>query len=207
MYYFPFYGRVEVLAQLLSHAKADWEFVPVERDQVAKYKEEGKSEFGQFPIAEINGKFYAQTDAILRLLGRKHGYYPEDPEKAFLVDSAIDGYKDVISKLYQLHFEQDMEKKKQGGADFLGKVLPGYFTVIEKRLTANGNNGYFIGEKFTIADFYVGSFLTNFPYNEKFEQNEHFREVVEKFPAVKKFADNYLAQLKEHLDKRPKLPF
>ena len=112
LYYFPLYGRAEVIAQLLSYAKVEWEFIPIDKDSLKKYQEEGKSEFGQAPFAEIDGKFYSQTDSILRLLGRKHGLYPQEPEVAFEVDSAIDAHKDLVSAMIAVHFEQDMEKKK-----------------------------------------------------------------------------------------------
>ena len=75
----------------------------------------------------------------------------------------------MINAIYAIHFEKDMEKKKQMGGDFLGKTLPNFLTIISKRLEKNGSKGFLVGDKYTIADFYIGSFLTTGPYNEKFE--------------------------------------
>ena len=88
----------------------------------------------------------------------------------------------------------------------MGKTLPNYLTAISKRLEKNGSKGILVGDKYTIADLYLGTFLTSVPYNEKFEQAEHFKEVVEKFPEIKKFAERYQTELKDHLEARPKLP-
>ena len=51
------YGRAEPSRMLLHHAKADWENVACSPEDFAKLKEEGKSEFGQLPVLEIEGKY------------------------------------------------------------------------------------------------------------------------------------------------------
>lgn len=44
-------------------------------------------EFGQLPVLEMNGEYFAQTHSILRLLGKLYDFYPEDAEEAWEVDS------------------------------------------------------------------------------------------------------------------------
>lgn len=55
LYYFNGYGRAEQIRMLLSHAKADFEDVRITGEDLAKYKAEGKFEFGQVPALEIEG--------------------------------------------------------------------------------------------------------------------------------------------------------
>ena len=59
LYYFDIYGRAEPSRMLLSHAKADWENVPVTGEDLKKMKEDGTAEFGALPVLEIDGKHYA----------------------------------------------------------------------------------------------------------------------------------------------------
>jgi glutathione S-transferase len=82
--YFDAYGRAEAIRMLLSKAGVAFED---ERHTFAEWfggkKVETASEFGQLPIVEIDGKQYTQTGSILRLLGKQHGYYSEDPYTAW----------------------------------------------------------------------------------------------------------------------------
>lgn len=95
VYYFDGYGRAEQLRMLLAHAKVDYEDVRLTGEDLAKYKAEGKFEFGQVPAVEIDGKTYAQSTSILRLLGKQHGYYSEDPITAWRIDSTLNAILDL----------------------------------------------------------------------------------------------------------------
>ena len=91
LYYFDLYGRAEPMRLLLTHAKAEWEDIRVTGDSWKELKEDtDKCKFGQVPLLEKDGKYYAQTGAILRYLGGAHGYYPEDVELRFKVDELTD---------------------------------------------------------------------------------------------------------------------
>ena len=47
-------------------------------------------------MLDIKGKNYAQTEAIMTLLGKLHGYYPEDPYEGWEVDSNIQTTYDLL---------------------------------------------------------------------------------------------------------------
>ena len=99
IYYFDAYGRAEQLRLLLNHAGQAFEDVRFTREQWGKAKvdESEKWGYGQLPVLEKEGKFYPQSDSILRLLGREFGYYPTDAEAAYRVDTPKIEYKsDVI---------------------------------------------------------------------------------------------------------------
>ena len=59
LYYFGVYGRAEPIRMLLAHAKIEYEDVRLDHEQQQKLKAEGKFEFGQVPVLEIDGKTYA----------------------------------------------------------------------------------------------------------------------------------------------------
>ena len=80
LYYFDVYGRAEPFRFLLWHAKAEYEDVRIAREDWPKFKEEHAAdlEFGQVPVLEVDGVFHSQSNAILRYLGNRFGYYPTD---------------------------------------------------------------------------------------------------------------------------------
>ena len=67
-----------------------------------------------------------QSNAILRLLGMKHGYYPTDPMEAYKCDSLIDGYMDVLGKIYKPHFKADGPEKDEAIKEIFEKLIPGF---------------------------------------------------------------------------------
>ena len=71
------------------------------------------------------------------MLGKKYGYYPEDIEQAYMVESFYDSLADITHKFIEVKFETDEEKKKQKAGDLLTIHIPKYFDIINKRLEQN----------------------------------------------------------------------
>ena len=96
LHYFNFHGRAEAIRMLLNHAKVEFEDVRHTIPEWQTVKLESDFEFVQLPVLyvtnEATGKVkqYSQTLSILRFLGRRYGYYPEDDDEAWMVDSAMD---------------------------------------------------------------------------------------------------------------------
>jgi glutathione S-transferase len=134
-----------------------------------------------------------QSWAILRYLGRTYGYYPEDPEVAYKIDSTIDAVEDYFGAYFKFNFESNEEKKAIFKENWL-KMLPIWVTAIEKRLEANGGK-YIAGDKITIADFALAAVGFNLLLN---EANPHYAETL---PFIKdhEILKKYKAGLKEEL--------
>lgn len=105
LHYFPVYVRGDPISALLYHAG-----VPLNTHTVMPFGPEW-DEFkqtvpgNQVPCLELaNGQRMGQSKAIQRYLGKKYGYYPEDPMEAYYVDSLIDSYDDVIGEIYKPMF-------------------------------------------------------------------------------------------------------
>lgn len=200
LYYFDIYGRAESIRFLLSHAKVEYENVnagPIMADL-----KKDKLEFGQVPMLETaDGKHFVQSWAILRYLGRTYGYYPNDAELAWKIDSTIDAVEDYVVAYFKYNFESNEEKKAVFKEAWL-KNLPMWVSAIEKRLEANGGK-YIAGDKITIADFalaYVGfGLLLN-------EANPHYAEslpFIKDQEVLKKYANGLKEDLAAHLTTRP----
>ena len=134
-----------------------------------------------------------QSWAILRYLGRTYGYYPENPEVAYKIDSTIDAVEDYFGAYFKFNFESNEEKKAIFKENWL-KMLPIWVTAIEKRLEANGGK-YIAGDKITIGDFALAAVGFNLLLN---EANPHYAETL---PFIKdhEILKKYKAGLKEEL--------
>jgi glutathione S-transferase len=205
LYYFDVYGRGEGIRMTLWHAKAQYEDVRLNEDDFAKIKSEGgKLEFGQVPALEKDGKFYVQTQAIMRYLGKTYGYYPEDAYQAYKVDSTLDAIHDLAITLLRAKNESNADKKKELLTNALTTTLPNFLTVMEKRLTENGNEAHLVGDKLTIADIQFAGFLSSAVYNEGNEYGAKLKEVYENFPKLKTYAWNLEKEFHDYLESRPK---
>lgn len=93
LYYFDAYGRAEPIRLLLSHAGIDFTDKRFKRNE---WKDNKSSMPGKkVPVLELgDGTRIGQSTSILRFLGKKHGYYPEDPLEAHKCDYLLDSYND-----------------------------------------------------------------------------------------------------------------
>ena len=104
VHYFVGYGKAEAIRMLLAHAKVDFENVHVTWETLPAAKASGNLEFGQMPVLEVDGKFFSQSGAILRLLGTRLGYYAEEPYTAWRIYSTVDSVSDLANAFYKAEF-------------------------------------------------------------------------------------------------------
>lgn len=138
-------------------------------------KSSGRLEFGQVPVLELpDGRTLAQSNSMLRYLGRNFGYYPEDDAiTAWKIDSLIDATEDFRFRYYSAHFGDD-EVSCAAAKVHLLEWLPNWLPTIEKRLASNSNSRHAVGEKQTIVDFSLASILLDILLN---ETNPYYSEI------------------------------
>ncbi len=98
--YFPLYGRGEKVRILLAYKGVEYTDERITGEQFGPRKAAGEFPNGQVPVWVQNGKYYNESSAILRFLGKQHGFYPEDAELAYITDNAVDFASDFVGKLY-----------------------------------------------------------------------------------------------------------
>ena len=211
LHYFPIYGRAEPIRMILAKAKVEFEDVAHDFAEWPTLKVEGGFEFAQMPVLFVTDpatgakKQYNQTAAILRYLGKKYGFYPDDIEDAWAVDSAVDATNDVIAAMVKIHWEKDEERKKQFTTDFATGVLPVFLKAISARLEHNASRGRFlVGSGLTIADFLFGGLLVNVIFNDVNTAAVGLRPLFEGHEAVIKYRNAFQEELAEYLAARPK---
>ncbi|CDW77882.1 glutathione s-transferase [Stylonychia lemnae] len=207
VHYFPGYGKAEPIRMLLAHAKIEFEDVHYTPETLPAAKASGNLEFGQMPVLEKDGKFYSQSQAILRFLGKELGYYPEDTYHGYLVDSTLDFINDLTNARFKANNHPEPETKKQLLADFYEKVLSNFFLAIQKRLEANSSPDKIVGDKVTIADIALAAIAYSFFLNENNLSKTEYQEVLNKFPKVLDYFNGLGELLKEYLAARAPSPW
>ena len=167
VHYFPLYGRAEPIRMLLAHAKVDFENVNHTFAELPALKAGGTLEFGQLPVIEVDGKFLAQSGAILRYLGIRFGYYSEDAFTAWRIDSTIDSIGDLMTGYIAAIFNPDEEKKAELLKTYTEVTFPKWLAIIDKRLKENSSQKFIVGDKISIADFILASIAYSSFLNEK----------------------------------------
>eukprot|EP00826_Nyctotherus_ovalis_P031936 TRINITY_DN2572_c0_g2_i4.p1 TRINITY_DN2572_c0_g2~~TRINITY_DN2572_c0_g2_i4.p1 ORF type:complete len:399 (+),score=114.11 TRINITY_DN2572_c0_g2_i4:146-1342(+) len=156
LHYFDMQGKGECIRLLLAHAGVKFEDFRIAFKDWPQLKD--KYELKQIPVLEIDGRTYSQSVAILEYLGVKYKYMPKDPSTLAKVVFAVETAGDFLAKGFLAAFFMsplDAESKAVA-ADKLVKVDgPLYLGALEKLLKENSSQEYIVGDKYTIADFYL----------------------------------------------------
>ena len=105
--------------------------------------------FPHLPIFEIDGHgVFAQTNAILRLIGRLHGLYPEDPYDAARHDAVMDAVEDLRFRV-SLTALPDLAERRAARRRLAEDVIPHWGRGVDGQIAS----GPFVsGERPGVAD-------------------------------------------------------
>lgn len=204
LFYFDIYGRAESIRFLLHNAKVEFEDARINGEKLGELKAAGALEFGQLPMLEKDGKKYAQSWSILRFLGQQYGYYPQDAEAAYKVDSLIDGIEEFFVKYFRGVFEKDADKKKVLLEEFLA-WFPRWAKITSDRLQNNESQLHLVGKSLTIADFAFAAIAFGILNNEAapFYAQTSPLSKAEDHPVLAAYIGSLADTLKEYLAARP----
>ena len=200
LHYFELHVRGDPLRMLLGHAKVKYDDHHISFKEWPELKPTMPNR--QVPCLELpDGTKMAQTFAILRFLGKRHGYYPTDDMQAHKCDEMLDRYNDVLSAVYKPHFAKDKEPMLP---NIFEKVLPTYL----KEIDATCAKGEFIcGPKLTIADFAIAGLYTNYLANENISfAKEQFAAILKEFPNFEAYGKRVETECAEYFKNRKQYP-
>ncbi|ESO09544.1 hypothetical protein HELRODRAFT_168545 [Helobdella robusta] len=153
LYYFPVRGRAQALRYMCKDNDIKLEETAVTYEQWPALKP--KTPLGQMPYITMDGMDLGQSNAILRHVARKHGFYGKNDKEAALIDMLNDQQEDLRFAYIQMIY-RDYELGKE---PFIQK-LPESFKYFEKYLSMNHNGkAYFVGEKVSFLDYDVFDLL------------------------------------------------
>lgn len=124
-------------------------------------KKSGKCEFEQVPVLEYKGKCYAQSLAIDYFLARKFNLLGKDDEENYQIDSLMCCFEDISVPIWKFMFCQNKDEAKTLKEQALEKYKF-FLHKIEARYVANGKGKYFLGDRFTLCDIFIGAALPSF---------------------------------------------
>ena len=148
----PFW-RAETSRLALFLGGIPFEDVRVTSDEFQRMKVANQLPYNQLPILDVDGRVIAQSLAIARFCGRRSGFYPVDRDiDAALVDELLDTVAQVTELFSSSLAEDDAQKKVKMRYAIATDALPMWLGFLERRVAANNDSLYCVGEKVTIAD-------------------------------------------------------
>ena len=160
--------------------------------------------FGQLPVMEKGGKVYAQSFAILKLLGVEYGYFPTNAEEIYLQEVALEALKDIMTSMLSLKDIRIKERKAKAD-EFLEGFASTEFSAFEAMLKKKENKNFWSGEKLTVADFGFAIFYADHVATGMLKKA--FDDVLDQFPTLDTYMQGKYAQFKEYFEKRPVCPY
>lgn len=107
--------------------------------------------FGSLPVLEIPGKPpLGQSNAILVLIGRRHGLHPEDDFEAARHEAVMSHAEDLRAHVSPALRISDEAEKKKARAALAETYLPTWATYTERQISATGP--FFAGAKLHVVD-------------------------------------------------------
>jgi glutathione S-transferase len=112
-----------------------------------------KMPFQAMPLLEADGNSVAQSNTIIRYVGKLAGLYPKDDWQAALCDEIMDASEDIGSRIGGTMQLADDAKKKARETLAAGAITR-HLEQLAVRLK-NGGGEYFVDKRLTVADLKV----------------------------------------------------
>lgn len=140
-------SRGEECRLALSVAGVDFEDVRIKRADWPQMK--AQMPYGSLPVLELPGhEPLAQSNAILVLIGRRHGLHPDDDFEAARHEGMMQHVEDLRARVGPTLHLPDPEKKTAREALVSG-YLPAWADAAERNIPAGP---FFAGEKIHVVD-------------------------------------------------------
>ena len=171
LWYFEFCGRADPIAQMFEYHGQQWKKTGWTQEDwgAAKAKNNGSTgEFGGgLPQVKftVGGKKMdcSGLSAIMHMFGVKFGYYdPKNFKEACMIDPMVETFGDVISCIGGVAFAADADKP--AAIEKFTKVTTAFMSLVCKVMDSHKGK-WFVGNKITIADFIMASFMGNLVNN------------------------------------------
>lgn len=197
---------------MLCHANFDYEDNRVSFEQFGAMKASGELPLGSLPMWVEDGFKTVQSNAILRSLAIRLGYYHEDPIITWNIDSLLDYMEDMQGKkqTYMSPILGGGAPGEDGSQEWIDTYYGAIFDILEKRMAAHGKN--FVGgtDRPTCADFKVFSSMSDTIYNSASPIPasilDRVRAKMAEFACVKRWADCMAQECQRYLSERPPRP-
>ncbi len=147
--YFDFAGsRGEEVRLALTVAGVPFEDNRIERATLATLKPD--LPFGSLPVLDWEGHgTFAQSNAILRLIGRQHGLHPEEPFEAARHDALMDAAEDLRHRISPTMRMEDGPAKAAARQQLATDYIPKWGHFVDRLI---GDGPFVAGQGISVAD-------------------------------------------------------
>ena len=196
--YFALGGRAEPIRALLHLANHEFEDNRVTQDDLNTMRD--SLPLGSLPIWEEDGVTIAQSTAILRMLGIRHGMYTTDANTAWEIDSLLDFMEENFNDMNTYSLKpifgapvEEADKHKFEG--YFDKMIP----FLNARLENHDKKWIAGTDNITIADLKVYQGLVMILEIESNPAPHEDKEAVRAKIAETSKLQNYLRELTAHM--------
>lgn len=196
--YFDFRALAEPARLVFALKGVEYEDNRIARDNWPQHK--ANYPWGSLPVLEEGGKMLAQSNAILRYLGKKYNLVGDNDFETAQVDELLEAMVDLRKESFSAVMEKDEAKKATLVETVKKETYPKYLKRFSEILEKNGGK-YFVGKNITVADINIANYLQIF--------SEVFEGILNDYPLVKAHQDTVFNTpgIKEWVAKRPKTEF
>lgn len=156
--YFAGNGRAVIARAILSYGKANWTDKKMKYEEWPAIKKSGLCEFEQVPVLEHNNKKLAQSLAIDFYLARHFNLMGKNSDENYQIESLMCCFEDIFAPIWKFMFCKD-EKEKEELKKAAREKYEFFIKKLEDRYVKNGKGKYFMGDRFTLADIFIGAAL------------------------------------------------
>jgi glutathione S-transferase len=165
--YFTLNGLGMLPRMLLFHGKVNFENRQITFDKWPEIKPTMQLKF--LPQLEVDGAIYSQSQAISVFLSRKiGGLMGKSDEEEYQIIAILNSTSDINPSLFKLVMPSEEDQKPENSKINLDNAIDKislFLSVYEKRYESNGEGKYYLGEKLSLADFWLISTVGNFILN------------------------------------------
>ena len=207
LHYFNVNSRGSTARALMTYGKIPYE--EVYYDYGEKYKnwneEKQNFTFGFLPCLEVDGKRFFESMPIYFYLCRKigRGLLGKTPEDEHKILELLCSFENWVSKWYAIGFANEEQKKhKEEHKKVLYDLGIKWLTLYEKLYKENGAGKYYLGDSFTLADFFLANTFAGYFYNNKISDEVFGKELQKVAPNIYKIIERVRGnELKDVLEK------
>lgn len=150
--YFDMRGRAEPIRHALVAGGIEFEDKRISGPDFMKMKEAGSFPFGSIPVLEIDGEMIAESNAILRYVGKLGGLYPKDMKDACVVDMVMDAVDGLANKIWA-------DKTEEARTKVVKEDFPRYVKPLDDTF-AKSDGSFLLGNDISVADIKVFALLS-----------------------------------------------
>ena len=133
-------GRADPIRNMLCHANFQYEDERLSYEQFGQMKAAGEFPLGSAPIWIEDGFKTCQSNAVLRSLAIRLGYYHEDPMICWNIDSLMDFMEDMQSKksAYMSPILGGQPVGLEGSDEWCANYYDKIISIVEARMNSHG---------------------------------------------------------------------